>query len=55
MKKLILTAVLSAFAFSSFKAAYACDGQKGQNKGADTQAKKDGKKTDEAAKTEPKT
>jgi hypothetical protein len=47
MKKLVLAAVLSAFSFSA-AATYACDGMKGQEKSekADTQAKKDGKKSD---------
>jgi hypothetical protein len=45
MKKLVLTAVLSAFSFSA-AATYACDGMKGHEKSekADTQAKKDAKK-----------
>jgi hypothetical protein len=44
MKKLILALVLSVFAVSS--AAYACDGMKGHEKTSDTQAKKDGKKSE---------
>jgi hypothetical protein len=47
MKKLVLAAVLSAFSFSA-AATYACDGMKGHEKSekSDTQAKKDGKKSD---------
>ena len=50
MKKLVLAAVLSAFSFSA-AATYACDGMKGQansdkSEKADTQAKKDSKKSD---------
>jgi hypothetical protein len=50
MKKLVLSAVLSAFSFSA-AATYACDGMKGEAKSekAPTQAshsKKDGKKSD---------
>jgi hypothetical protein len=47
MKKLVLAAVLSAFSFTA-AATYACDGMKGHEKSekADTQAKKDGKKSD---------
>lgn len=57
LTKLILAGALAAFAFTSFNAAYACDGMKGHNKtGDNTQAnKKDsGKKSDEAAKTDQK-
>ena len=56
MKKLILAAVVSAFAFTSFNAS-ACDRDSpaGQNKGTEnTQAKKDGKKSDEATKSNQK-
>jgi hypothetical protein len=54
--KIILAGVLSAFAATSFNAAYACDGMKGHNKAGDnTQAKKDSsKKSDESAKTDQK-
>jgi hypothetical protein len=47
MKKLVLAAVLSAFSFTA-AATYACDGMKGHEKSekADTQAKKDSKKSD---------
>ena len=52
MKKLVLTAVLSAFSFTA-AASYACDGMKGHEKSekSDTQAshsKKDSKKSDSA-------
>jgi hypothetical protein len=47
MKKLVLAVVLSAFSLSA-AATYACDGMKGHEKSekTDTQAKKDGKKSD---------
>ena len=47
MKTLVLAAVLSAFSFTA-AATYACDGMKGHEKSekADTQAKKDSKKSD---------
>ena len=56
MKKLILAAVVSAFAFTSFHAS-ACDRDQpaGQDKGTEnTQAKKNGKKSGEATKSDQK-
>jgi hypothetical protein len=54
MKKLILAAVVSAFAFTSFHAS-ACDRDEVQNKGTENpQAKKDGKKSNDAAKPDQK-
>jgi hypothetical protein len=51
MKKLILASILSAFAFTSVSAAYACDGKNhAKSEQTNTQAKKDSKKSDEAAK-----
>jgi Ni/Co efflux regulator RcnB len=50
MKKLILAAVLAAFATTSFSAAYACDGKNHDKTNANTAAgKKQEKKADEAA------
>jgi hypothetical protein len=55
LSKIVLAGVLSLFAVTSFNAAHACDGMKGHDKAGDnTQAKKDGKKTDESAKTDQK-
>jgi hypothetical protein len=49
MKKLILSAALSAFAFSSFSAAYACDGKNHDKTNASTTGKKQEKKAEETA------
>jgi hypothetical protein len=52
MKKLrlfTLSAALSAFAFTSFSAAYACDGKNHDKTNASTTGKKQEKKAEEAA------
>ena len=50
MKKLVLSTVLTAFAATSFSAAYACDGKNHDKTNASAAgAKKQDKKADEAA------
>jgi Ni/Co efflux regulator RcnB len=56
MKKLMLATILSAFTATSFSAAHACDGKNHAKSETSTQAKKqDGKKSDDATKTDQKT
>jgi hypothetical protein len=50
MKKLVLSAMLSAFVAGSFSAAYACDGKNHDKaSGSSASAKKQEKKSDEAS------
>jgi hypothetical protein len=53
MKKLVLSTVLTAFAATSFSAAYACDGKNHDKTNASATGKKQEKKAEEAAPPKP--